>query len=372
MLPRSPTEAHRSATPLELFFDLVIVVAVAQAAVALHHGIAEGHFADAVMSYAMVFFAIWWAWMLFTWFAATYDIDDVPYRLIIFVQMTGALILASGIEPAFNQHNLTIPTLGYVVMRLASTIHWVRAAIADTAHRPADIRYAVGTVLVQAAWVGLLFIPDGLKLPGFWLLALAEILIPIWAERPSPTPWHLHHIQERYGLFTLLVLGESVLSISVAIQSVTEGGVMSNSLIGIIVGSLLIIYSLWWLYFYQPIHDLMNTLRAAFVWAYWHWFIFGAVGAIGAGLEVVIDQGTGHGEIGMVAAGMAVALPCAIYVISLWVLHQHTRAENPLDLLAHPVTAVLILLTPFTGQPVLLTGVLLASLVAVRLVRHLA
>jgi low temperature requirement protein LtrA len=96
MEPRSPGETHRTATPLELFFDLVFVVAVAQAASALHHGIAEGHAGESVLSYGIVFLAIWWAWMNFTWFATSYDNGDVPYRLLVFVQMTGALIMASG------------------------------------------------------------------------------------------------------------------------------------------------------------------------------------------------------------------------------------------------------------------------------------
>jgi low temperature requirement protein LtrA len=59
MKPRSRDEAHRQATPLELFFDLVFVVAVAQAASALHHGIAEGHAVESLVSYVVVFFAIW-------------------------------------------------------------------------------------------------------------------------------------------------------------------------------------------------------------------------------------------------------------------------------------------------------------------------
>ena len=59
MRPRSPDEAHRAATPLELFFDLVFVVAIAQAGSALHHSLAEGHFLQAVFSYFAVFFAIW-------------------------------------------------------------------------------------------------------------------------------------------------------------------------------------------------------------------------------------------------------------------------------------------------------------------------
>jgi low temperature requirement protein LtrA len=70
MAARSPHEAHRVATPLELFFDLVFVVAIAQAAGGLHHAIAEGHVGDGIVGYLMVFFAIWWAWMNFTWFAS--------------------------------------------------------------------------------------------------------------------------------------------------------------------------------------------------------------------------------------------------------------------------------------------------------------
>ncbi|MEV6494875.1 low temperature requirement protein A, partial [Actinoplanes sp. NPDC051633] len=62
MRARAADEAHRVATPLELFFDLCFVVAVAQAALPLHHDIAEHHVAHGVTSYLMVFFAIWWAW----------------------------------------------------------------------------------------------------------------------------------------------------------------------------------------------------------------------------------------------------------------------------------------------------------------------
>jgi low temperature requirement protein LtrA len=94
MLPRARDQAHRAATPLELFFDLVFVMAVVQAANRLHHSIAEGHASEAIVSYAMVFFAIWWAWMSCTWFASAYDTDDVPYRPAVFVQLIGVLLAA--------------------------------------------------------------------------------------------------------------------------------------------------------------------------------------------------------------------------------------------------------------------------------------
>lgn len=371
MRPRSPEEAHRAATPLELLFDLVFVVAVAQAAANLHHGIAEGHVAETLVSYILVFFGIWWAWMGFTWFASSYDNDDIPYRLLVFVQMTGALIVASGVERVFAERDLTITVVGYVVMRVAGVAQWIRAAQSDPEHRPAAIRYALGTVVCQIFWVLLLFTPKEIHVAGFFLLVLVELIVPIWAESYSPTTWHMHHIRERYGLFTILVLGETILSTSVAIQSAADEGGMSSSLISIIIGGLLIVYSMWWLYFNSHTRLQIGSLRVAFIWAYGQYLVFAATAAVGAGLAVVIDQLTHHAEISTVAAGVAVAIPSAIYVLSLWVLQEHPRANKIIDTVLHPVTAALILFTPFTEQPVLLTGLLLAALVVIRLVRHL-
>jgi low temperature requirement protein LtrA len=371
MKPRSPDESYRAATPLELLFDLVFVVAVAQAASALHHGIAEGHIDQTPFIYIQVFFAIWWAWVSFTWFASSYDTDDIPYRLLTFVQMTGALIIASGVERVFTDQDLTVTVIGYVVMRVAGVAQWLRAARSDPEHRPAALRYAIGTILCQVAWVGLLFLPKELHLPLFIILVVVELLVPIWAERASPTTWHVHHIRERYGLFTLIVLGEVLLSTSTAIQSASDAGFMNGGLISIIIGGLLIVYAMWWLYFYQPVPNLMTSLRTAFIWSYGHWLIFAASAAVGAGLGIVIDQYTRHAEISAAAAGMALALPTAIYVVSLWILQEHLREKNWLDTLLNPVTAILILLTPFVGNAVLLTGILLTILVAIRLIRHL-
>ncbi len=128
MPPRDTHEEHRSATPLELFFDLTFVVAIAQAGNSLHHGLVDGDAGDALLSFPLVFFAIWWAWMNFTWFASAYDNDDVAYRLTVFVLMTGVLILAAGVPRAFDDQDFGVITLGYVVMRLAMVGLWLRAA----------------------------------------------------------------------------------------------------------------------------------------------------------------------------------------------------------------------------------------------------
>ncbi len=366
MTGRSPDEVHRAATPLELFFDLVFVVAIALAAAALHHAIADGHPAEGVGKYLMVFFAIWWAWMNFTWFASSYDTDDVPYRLAALLQLTGALILAAGVSSAFADLDFTVVTVGYVVMRVALVLQWLRAARSDPANRQAALRMATGVTLAQVGWVGLLFAPPSWTLPGFFLLAGVELLIPAWASMTAQTFWHAHHIAERYGLLTIIVLGESILAAATAFQASMEAGELSRSVLPIAGGGVLIVFSLWWIYFDREAHVFLYSMRRAFAWGYGHYLIFASGAAVGAGLAVAVDQATGHAHIGPFGAGMAVAVPVAVFLCSLWYLHRHE--SDPLWAKAlGPTVAGLVLLTPFTGQAVLFTGMLLVGLVAIKI-----
>ena len=365
MRPRSPHEPHRTATPLELFFDLVFVVAIAQAAGSLHHAIAEAHAAEGIVGYLMVFFAIWWAWMNFTWFASAYDCDDVPYRLAVLLQMSGALIVAAGVRGMFASPtpNLTV-IAGYVVMRVALVGQWLRAARSDPGHRPTALRYARGIAAIQIAWVGMLFVPD-YWMPGFIVLISLEMAVPAWAERATPTTWHAHHIAERYGLFTLIVLGESILAATTAVQSALTPGTSVRPLLPLVGGGLLIVYSMWWIYFDRPVHDLLTSLRKAIVWGYGHYVIFASAAAVGAGLAVAVDQATHHAKIGVVGAGYAVAVPIAAYLLSLWVLHDRPAYQWSRRL--GPAVAALILIAPLTRHGVPVIGLVLASLVGTKM-----
>ena len=185
----------------------------------------SAHALSGLVGYLMVFFAIWWAWMNFTWFASAYDCDDVPYRLAVFVQIAGALIFAAGVPAMFESHAPNVATVGgYVVMRLALVGQWLRAAAADPDHRTTALRYAFGVSALQVAWVVMLFVPRPWFLQAFVALAALELLVPVWAERARMTTWHPHHIAERYGLFTLIVLGESILAATMAIQAALGSG----------------------------------------------------------------------------------------------------------------------------------------------------
>lgn len=157
MHARSPDEQPRASTPLELLFDLVFVVAVAFAGAGLHHALAEGHAIHGLQSYGTAFFIIWWAWMNFSWFASAYDTDDVRYRLTVFVQLLGALVIAAGMPSVF-EGNFVIGTVGYTLMRVGTVAQWLRAAKSDPARRVTNMRYVKGLIAVQLCWIANLFL----------------------------------------------------------------------------------------------------------------------------------------------------------------------------------------------------------------------
>jgi len=368
MVARSTDEEHRSATVLELFFDLCFVVAVAQVASALHHEVAADHVGDGVVGYATLFFAIWWAWMNFTWFASAYDTDDVPYRLTTLVQIAGALILAAGVPEAMDGDNFAAITVGYVVMRLAMVTQWLRAAHADPPHRRSSLRFAAGIAVVQVGWVLRLLLPVGLGQAGFLVLAAAELAVPIWAERAAPTSWHPRHIAERYGLFTLIVLGECVLASTLAIESALGEDAALADLATTAAGGLLTVFGMWWLYFAKESAQFLTSLRAGIVWGYGHYLVVGSAAAVGAGLAVNVDFLIHQAAVGPRAAAAAFTIPVALFLVAVWALQLRPHHLGRWQSALVPGTALLVLAATLTAEPVLVTGMLVAAMIAASLV----
>jgi len=201
MRPRDPTEVFRSSSPLELFFDLIFVVAVSFAATQLHQAESHASLGTGILSYLMIFFGIWWAWMNFTWFASAFDTDDWWYRLLTLIQMAGVLVLAVGTTSAANGDFRTLVG-AYVVMRLALVTQWLRASRAHPDLRRTALRYAAGVTVCQVLWVGFIWVPVGFAPVCFLALALCEFAVPVWAEHGAMTSWHAGHIADRYGSFT--------------------------------------------------------------------------------------------------------------------------------------------------------------------------
>jgi low temperature requirement protein LtrA len=383
-------EAHRVATPLELLFDLVFVVAIAQAAAQLHHGIAAHHTLSAIGGFVVAFGAIWWAWMNYTWFASAYDDNSPTFRVLTMVQMVGVLGLAAGV-PGFFEGKFNAGVAGYVVMRLALCLQWVRAARGHPECRVTCMRYAQGIAAVQVGWLLFLAATQTGVLAGaamwtfFVLLWVGELGVPMWAERANPTPWHAHHIAERYGLLVIIVLGEGILGASNAVAAVWASldwaWSFDVTLVGF--GCMLLVFCLWWMYFLVPSADALHHHRErSFVWGYGHFVLFAAVAAVGACLEVVADtlkalhSTAGHGAEAAVGAAAeaahgvsatyaiaSVAVAEGIYVIALWALYRYISRAQHSDWFIPLVCLACIALAPLAvswGVP-LQWGLLLLS-----------
>ncbi len=351
---RDTHEPHRVATPLELLFDLCFVVAIALVAQLLHHAVAEGDVLHGIIAYLTVFFSVWWAWMNFTWFASAYDTDDVAYRLTTLVQIAGVLVLAAGVPDAFHGHFGTV-TVGYVIMRAALVTQWLRAASGSSASggaasRRTARRMAAGVSACMIGWGLILFAHGTPHLVLFLVMVAAELAVPMWAERTHPTPWHPHHIAERYGLLYIIVLGEIVLSTTLAVQA----GFVQDRLWWVAASGLVIVFAFWWLYFDHPAHRLLVDNRHAFVWGYGHYVVFGAAAAIGAGIAVIVERPELNGA--------PVTIPVAVLLVALWVLHIRPRTW------LEPAAAALVLAATFAGPSLVVTAAVLAVLVAARLV----
>jgi low temperature requirement protein LtrA len=310
---RAQTEGHRQASWLELFFDLSFVVAVAQAAVQLEHALAEGHPGDGIVGYMLIFAAIWWAWMAFTWFANVFDTDDVPYRLLMMVMIAGSLGLAAGV-PQIAVLDFRIGVLSYVVMRLAYVAQWLRVLrTGDPTWRPVALKMSVLTTFNQIGWVLFLFVPLQWRVPVFLVWFAADIATPWIAGWDARMGGHKGHIVERYGLFTIIVLGESIAAATVAVGQAVEAQAASLPLLALAAGGLVIVFSLWWIYFEFSTGRAPGLGRSSqFIWGYGHYFVFAAIAAIGAGLALSVEWITDQEHVALSARGVALTVGVSV------------------------------------------------------------
>jgi low temperature requirement protein LtrA len=329
MRARDPHEPNRAATPLELLFDLTFVVAVAAVVPELAHAVVDGHPSEGVIGYLLVFFGIWWAWMNFTWFASAFDCDDALYRILTFVQMAGVLVLAAGVAPAFRDGDFATAVAGYALMRIALVAQWLRVAWSVPQYRDTALRFAIPIAAVQVLWILRLAVPAPVSLITFGVLVVVELLIPVWAEGRRTTPWHSHHIAERYGLFTIIVLGESVLASTAAILAARSETGTSLDLIVVAIAGLVLIFACWWLYFLDSDAPRLDARRdLGFIWGYGHFFVFASLAAIGAGIEVTIEAISHEVAASPALIGYSVAVPVAIFLVARYALYVRLGGER--------------------------------------------
>ncbi len=346
--PRDSQEHSRTATPLELFFDLVSVIAIAAAAAGLHHSIIEAHALQGIITFVMAFFAIWWAWMNYTWFASAYDNDDTLFRLLTILIMSGSLTMAAGIGPLFKSFDLKLVVIGYVIMRLGMIALWLRAAKNDPDRRSTALTYAGGIGIVQVFWISYFLLQPmtpALAYGLYFFLVVLELLVPVIAERKNRSPWHRHHIIERYGLLNIIVLGETLLAGGLALQQIA-GGSTNIAFLQIALSSLVIVFSMWWLYFSQEDHLVSDDFNRALVWGYGHVVIFASGAAVGAGLAAYVDIVAGNAKVSLLVGEYAVAIPVAMFMLGLWFVRDRFYSDRAVHFVL-PIFSALVLLAPF-------------------------
>jgi low temperature requirement protein LtrA len=214
-----------------------------------------------VAGFLFASFVVSWAWLNYSWFASAYDTDDWVFRLATAVQMVGVVIMALGLSQMFDSIDhaatlhLGVMVAGYVVMRLSLVFLWWQVSRHDPKHRSAAYIY-MGTVAVaQVGWV-LLALSHLSVAATFALMTplfAVEMVGPFIAERKRSTPWHAHHIAERYGLLVIITLGE-VISGTVAALNVLVHGPEGWSVDAVLltIAGVGLAFGCWWMYFAVP------------------------------------------------------------------------------------------------------------------------
>jgi low temperature requirement protein LtrA len=352
---RDPHEDHRSATPLELLYDLTLVVAFGVAADELAHFVADDHVVAGIAGFAFAAFSASWAWVGYSWFASAYDTDDWLFRLATMVQMVGVIVLALGIQPMFESidHGDTIDSgvmvVGYVIMRAALVPLWALVARHDPQRAPAARTYITVIGISQIGWIALVFtdLPVVTTFALYVPLIVLEMTGPFIAERKSTTPWHPHHIAERYGLLVIITLGEVILGTVAALNALVHGDAgwtVDAALLA--VAGVGLAFGCWWMYFSVPWAEPLIRRPgrfSGFVFGYGHLAIFAPLAGMGGGVHVAAYVLADEAEIGATGTVLSVVIPFAVFALAFYVVYSvllHTNDPFHLWLLA--VTAAIL------------------------------
>ena len=333
MTGHDPHERHRTATPLEGLFDLTFATCFSLAAAQFAHALAQGRFGAGLLGFSFASFAICWAWINFSWFSSAYDTDDWAFRLLTMVQMTGVLVLAAGLPRLFAsvEHGAhldnSIIELGYVIMRVVMVSQWLRAARQDPAHRRTCLTYAIVILLAQVGWIAqiVLMTPIDTVLWFAAILIAIELSGPVIAERiGNGTPWHPHHITERYGLFALIALGEGVVGTVAGLSAAVGVHGWSVSAALVCLAGIGLTFGMWWIYYLLPSASALYARRdRSFVWGYGQIFIITAIVATGSGLHVAAYAIEHDSHIGVLATVLCSAIPVGGFLVLVHGLHTY-------------------------------------------------
>lgn len=356
---RATREAHeRHATWLELFADLAYVAVFAQVGLFL-----KEDFSPQRIGLALILFtAVWWAWAGNTFYLSRFDQYDLWHRLTGLLQVALVVGLAAGAYRATDPNSLTF-ALCYIGLRLLLIGQYLYAGFHNPHLRKLTSVYATGFSLAVLFWIVSLFVPKPLAYSLWGIGLLIDIVTPRFNVKEAiKYPPNESHVPERFGLFTVIVLGETIIA-SVYGADFAHVGVYKGLLT---LGGILIAFGIWWLYF-----EGVNAAAARapssrkeqtrfFVWLYSHLplqfgiFLTGALFAKILSYKGEID---GHLKIALLAsASVAQLMLHAIFEASI---PPHLRELAKKVAWPHWVlTLSMVAVIPFA--PLLSTGIIVA------------
>ena len=353
-------EAGRRVTWLELFFDLVFVAAVAQVGTHLRDDYSLG----GLLRFSFLFLLIWWAWLGHTTFSTRFDTDDLVQRALTWLQMFLVAVMAINATGALDSRDSAGFAAAYSVMRFILVVQYIRARRIRQA-RALTMRYAASCGVAAALWLVSALVPAPER---FWIWALAlaiDVLTPLVTTRHLVSvPHDAAHLPERYGLFSIILLGESMVAVMTGMgrQEYWSPGAAASAILG-----MALVFTIWWWYFdgveavgERTIRSTRDAVRFH-VWSYAHLPLYLAIAVAGVGVEHVIVTATIaplHTAEGWIVCAAVAALMAAIIVIDA--TRHRVRGSSRASISVPAVLTVLALLTGAVSTRVMPSAVVAA------------
>jgi low temperature requirement protein LtrA len=279
-------QGERHATWLELFFDLVFVISIAEVA----HTLEDYRTLADFLGTAGLFVAVWWAWVGYTVYADRFDTDDVAHRALVLAGMLAVIAMALSVHDALHGGSARF-ALAFVAVRGIVLLLNARARRHAAPARPLLNLFLAAFSTGAALWLLSVFVPEPARYV-LWGVALVLELSAPWVGRRQivKAPVHASHLVERFGLFTLIVLGESVVRVAQGAANVSDWTAATLAAAG---GGFLIVAGLWWLYFDRIDEGAVRSVLRGLVWNYAHLPLLAGLVSVAVGTEYAIRDAAG-------------------------------------------------------------------------------
>jgi low temperature requirement protein LtrA len=284
---------ERRTVPVELLWDLVFVFAVTQTTTLIAKHLSWGGFLHGMIVLALV----WWAWSAFVWAANAEDEESRPLRVILVVAMLLVFVVGVTLPSAFQEHG-TLFAVAYAAVRFLHIGLYAVASRRGNASWSAISGFAIAVAAGMALLLAGSFLRESLQV-AFWLAALViDYAGPAWLTRERLRGLQqvaVAHFAERYGLFVIICLGESIVAIGLS----SDAHAIDARLVATAALGLLATVALWWLYFDRFAGTAERRLRdhddvvlaAADGYSYLHLPIVAGIIVFAVGMKVAIGAG---------------------------------------------------------------------------------